>query len=528
LWALSLFRAIGAWRVGLSKHAVCEPQPWFIGLIFFMKNSFDVRKRNLGSEPTNENTNWLRRLIISAVVLVVIVSSVIGGVVWYSMTHVTTVYAAIHGDVVKLAPDVDARMQGLFVRPGQKVEAGQALARLDDSHLRAALASAKAEMAIRRSQVAQATAQAKMVEAQTLTDIELAQAQVEMAKRRSEGARRRLALRKKKVPEEIRRAKAYRAETKARLDYLRKGARKEQIAMAEARLATAKAREELLTYQVEQTDKLVKWGVEAKLKLEQVKTELRAKENESREAELLVKQLKAGPTDDQIEAVKQALEARDAAVTLAESAAEEIPLLAAELAIRQAALRECNASLRRAEARSAEVEVAAEKIKAAQAELERSKAGVAQHKAQLERMTLVSPVAGTVIRTFDSVGEVVRKGVPTIIVSDDSEGRWVEGFVHEDEAADLKVGQTARVELVLGSGDYVEARVEAVGLATSAIARTEADPANGRYLAGLVWVKLRSEKSIDTLLPGMSARATIRIHSMASAPAPTMKAELPH
>ena len=156
--------------------------------------------------------------------------------------------------------------------------------------------------------------------------------------------------------------------------------------------------------------------------------------------------------------------------------------------------------------------VARERVKAAEAELKRAQADIEERAALLKRMTLVSPVTGTIIRTFDNVGEICRKGIPSILVSDDAKGRWIEGFVHEDEARLLKVGQRASVELVLGSGDYVQARVEAVALATSAISRNEASSSDSG-MAEMIWVKLRPLSDIGNVRPGMSASAVIRVRT---------------
>ena len=476
-----------------------------------MKNTFDARKRNLGIQPSSEGRNWRRIFIMGGVGGLLIVAIGVGFAIWYSLTHVTTLRASVSAAVVSLATDVDARMVELYVQPGQRVEKGEALARLDDTALRAALASAEADRAIRESQVAQSKAHARMVEAQAEADIVLARARVEMATKRVAGAELRLAMRKEKIPEEIRRAQAYRDEALARLQYLKKGARKEEIEVAKARLATARAREALCKYQVKQTETLVKRRVESPLDLKVAETEHQTQQNEAREAELRLQQLLAGPTGDQVEAAKQALEARDAALALVRAREEEIPVVAAELAIREAELREAGTALTRAEAKRHEIAVAKERVKAAEAELRRARADVDERQAVLKRMTIVSPVTGTVIQTFDHVGEVCRKGVTTILVADDSKGRWIEGYVREDDAGLLREGQTARVELVMGSGYYVKAAVEAVGLSTSAIDRNDAGGLGSRSYAELVWVKLRPVSKMGNVRPGMSARAVIRV-----------------
>jgi multidrug resistance efflux pump len=87
----------------------------------------------------------------------------------------------------------------------------------------------------------------------------------------------------------------------------------------------------------------------------------------------------------------------------------------------------------------------------------------------------------------------------------------VEGYVTERDAARVRAGQKAYVEIVVGSGQTVEADVLAVSLATNSLGReTAASPARAA-LGGAeqVWVKLRLAKQDPHWLPGNSARATI-------------------
>ena len=476
-----------------------------------VKNSFDARKRNLGSKPVTKKRKWRRALITTAIVILLLLGLLLGTAIWHSLTHVTTVRAAVHAAIRRVASDVDARIEKLYVRTGDHVTQGQPLARLDDTPLRAALAAAEADKAICQSELAQAKARVRVIDAQCRADIELMQAQIEMAKRRIASADIALAMRRQRIPEEIRRAQAYRDEAAARLQYLKKGARREEIEVARARLATARARESLRKFQVKQTETLVARHVESPLELEVIKTELHTQSNEVREAELRLQQLLAGPTSDQIEATRQALEAREAALTLVQTREEELPVLAAELAIRKSELSKAKTALKRAEAKRYDVAVAQERVKAAEAQLERAAADGAERSALLKRMTLVSPVTGTVIRIFNHEGEICRKGVRTLLVTDDTSGRWIEGHVREDDAALLKEGQTASVELVMGSGNYVTATVEAVGLLTAAM-DNEDEAVSSKNYAALVWVKLKPVSDMGNVRPGMSAQAVINVN----------------
>jgi len=437
---------------------------------------------------------------------------VAGYAIWWYATHVSTVQAAVHMTVVSLATEVDARMQDLHVKPGQRVTRGQLLARLDDSALMAALASAEAEKSIRESFYEQAKANAALARSEAEAEIALARTRVEIAQAKVDSTQALLDMRRGRIPAEITRAQALRDESLAKLQHLRKGLRQETIEAARARMATAKARTALSALQLKQTEELVKKNIESPLALEVRKTDLLAQQNEVREAELKLAELEAGPTTEEVEAAKQALAAREADLALARSGDKEPDMLAADLAMRKAELREAETLLKRAEDKRAQVVLAEEQVKAAAAELRKAEADVAGRKALLRTMSIISPVDGTVIRTFEHEGEVCRKGVPTILVSDEAKGAWIEGFIGEYDAHRVKVGQRATVEVVIGSGNYVKAVIEAVGLSTSAIGRdgSNSTPASPDSLQ-MVWLKLRPEKPIPNPLPGMTASAVIRV-----------------
>jgi len=99
-------------------------------------------------------------------------------------------------------------------------------------------------------------------------------------------------------------------------------------------------------------------------------------------------------------------------------------------------------------------------------------------------------------------------------VADDSRGRWVEGFVHEYQAGLIRPGQKAKIEIVVGSGRYVDGTVESVGLATStpgAAGPNGIGSGAGPMSGQLVWVKFKTGDDGSVPLPGMTARATINL-----------------
>lgn len=411
---------------------------------------YETMRTARGAEPKGETNPWRRWIIFGGGGFLLVAGTVAGWFIWYAFTFVTTTRASVCARVLSLSADVDAHAAAVLVHPGETVKPGQVLMRLDDSEARAALAAAEASRAIAE-----------------------ARAQIAVAT---------IDLRNARLPEEIRRADADRQEAAARLAHLKKGPTAHEVDIAKLTRDNAKALAKLYAGEVTEMESLVAAGYESVHNLNAAKTRQTNQINTAQQAELELARMLAGATEEQIQAAEQILATRDAALALARAGAKEIETMKADLAARRA-------------------------------EFVRAEADVTRCRATLDRMTVVSPVAGTVIRTFVNEGEFCRRGAVAALVSDDTAGRWFEGLVHEKDARCLKVGQTASVETVLGSGDYVDATVEAIALTTSALNRTEYDSSNTRALGRteMVWVKLRAKNLSPAHLPGMSACATIRV-----------------
>jgi len=391
--------------------------------------------------------------------VLVVTCAIVGGVVWWvvwTIGHVTTARATVRARVVTVSAVADGRVEEVRVKAGQKVTEGGELGRLEDLGERPELAAAA---------------------------VEEARARVEMAEAGVASAEAALAFRKAQLALEIERAQAEGAQAQARLAYLLEGARSEAVETAKAQLATAKAMVELSVLELAQSKLLHAEGVESEYTLEAKKTQLAIQRNKVREAELALAEMEAGPVEQEVEISRRDVAAREAELELARVGDKAVEALAPELATRKAQLREAQAALAKAEAR-------------------------------VEGMTLLSPVAGTVIRTYVSVGEVCRKGEAFASVADEAAGLWIEGYVWEVDAHRVKAGQRARVEIVVGSGRYVEAEVTETGATTTSVydgGGEGKDNPDGPGVGELVWVKLRPVDGIGETLAGMSARVVIDV-----------------
>jgi len=473
---------------------------------------YEARRQARSGEAPARERPWRRRLIIGGVAFLVVLATTVGAYVWWTVGHVRTAQAQVCAELISLSPDIDGRVREVCARPGEKVVAGQVLFRLEDSGLRAALAAAQARVVITRSRCARARANLRRQEAAGQAQIRLTRAGVERAAGRIRAVESSLALCRERLAAEIRRAEALRDEAKARLEYLKKGPRREEIEVARLRLETAKALVEFYTIEVQETRKLVDKGFDSPHMLKSKELELIARRNAMREAELALSNLEAGPRPEEVSIVEKTLAAREAAVFLARAGRKEADVLAAELAAARAARKEAEAEL--ASARAQGTAVAAAEVEAAEAELAEAEAQAARQEAALAGASVCSPTAGTLIRTFARVGESCQRGRSLALVADDSRGRWVEGFVHEYQAGLIRPGQKAKIEIVVGSGRYVDGAVESVGLATStpgAAGPNGIGSGAGPMSGQLVWVKFKTGDDGSVPLPGMTARATINL-----------------
>ncbi len=478
--------------------------------------TYELRRQSRGVKPPQEPRIWRKRLLRGGIALVCVGSLVAAYFIWRAVAYVRTSKAHVWAKLIDVSPEVDARLEELLVKLGDTVAEGAVLARLDDSQLRAALEAAEATTAIRQSQHAQAQARLRLTMTQVATAVELAQAQVEVAAARVTSAEAALSLRKAQVSGEIRRAEAEAKEAQAWLDRVKKGPRPEEIQVAEARLATARARAELYTTEVEESEKLVAKGIESRHILDVKKTQLIAQQNAVRQAELQLAMLREGATVEEVQAHTQMVAGREADLALAKAGSKSLDGLQADLQIRKAELDEAKAELKRAQGSEDEIEVARGRVKEAEKALEAAAARVAIGRAQLEATTIRSPVTGTVHRTFDDVGEFCRRGVTTIKIADDSRGRWIDGLIREEDRRHVQVGQKAKVKVGLHTRGYVKATVVAVGDATLSATSSNPDSAD-QYeqfgVPGQFWVKLELLEEFEDKPPhpGTSARAIIRV-----------------
>src|SRR5919199_7751 len=311
---------------------------------------------------------------------------------------------------VNLSPKGSGRIAELFVEQGDRVEAGQIVARMESRDVEAQLAQAKAREASARAKLAKieagnrsediASARARLEQAEA----SLAQLQAGSRVEEVAGARARLQqtqanlqrLRSGSRVEEVSQARARLAQAQARLAYAQNGSVKQEIAQAQTQIDSSKAQAELTAQRVERNRPLVEEGALAKDKLDEL-----IKENRTAQAKLIESQKRLQQLQESRESQIQQLQA---AVQVEQQALKQLQngTRSEEIAKAEAAVAEAKSQFAAQENGSRPEEIAQ-----AKAELAEAQAQVRYQEVQLEDTKVRAPFAGVITQRYAIQGAFV-------------------------------------------------------------------------------------------------------------------------
>ncbi|MCZ0898602.1 efflux RND transporter periplasmic adaptor subunit, partial [Microcoleus sp. HI-ES] len=337
---------------------------------------------------------------------------------------------------VNLSPKGSGRIAELFVEQGDKVEAGQIVARMESRDVEAQLQQAQAREASVRAKLAKieagnrsediASARARLDQAEA----SLAQAQAGSRVEEIAGARARLQqtqaglqrLRAGSRVEEVSQGRARLAQAQARLADAQTGSVKQEIAQAQTQIDSSKAQAELTAQRVERNRPLVEEGALAKDKLDEL-----IKENRTAQAKLIESQRRLQQLQEnrlsQIQQLQAAVQVEQQALNQLQNGtrSEEIAKAEAEVAEAKSKLAQLENGNRPEEIAKAEAAVAEaksqfaaqengsrpEEIAQAKAELEEAQAQVRFQEVQLEDTKVRAPFAGMITQRYAIQGAFV-------------------------------------------------------------------------------------------------------------------------
>lgn len=337
---------------------------------------------------------------------------------------------------VNLSPKGSGRIAELFVEQGDKVEAGQIIARMESRDVEAQLQQAIAREASVRAKLAKiqagnrsediASAQARLDQAQA----SLAQLQAGSRVEEVAGARARLQqsqanlqkLRTGTRVEEVSQGRAKLAQAQARLADAQTGSSKQEIAQAQSQIDSSKAQAELTTKRVERNRSLVQEGALAQDKLDELIKENRTAQAKVIESQKRLEQLQENRLSE-IQQLQAAVEVEQQGLKQLQNGtrSEEITKAEAEVAEAKSKLAQVENGSRPEEIAKAEAAVAEaksqfavqengsrpEEIAQAQAELAEVQAQVRYQEVQLEDTKVRAPFAGVITQRYAIQGAFV-------------------------------------------------------------------------------------------------------------------------
>lgn len=409
---------------------------------------------------------------------------------------------------VSVAFPSGGRVTEALVEEGQMVEAGQALARLDDTNARHQVAQAEISLRLAELKLEELTGETDTVA------LDSAQAQVAQAKISLRQAELKLAtLESPADAEDISVAQLNLLSAQESLETLQDGPTAEDIESAQIDLETAKqnldqAKNRLWQTQVrrdsvagsKRSSSSEIDSAEADVLVAEVSLDMAQGAYEK--ARLNYKQRTDGATDEQIATAKaQVAQAQVVLDNLLDGASDE-NLESAELSVEQARV-----SLASARVRFDDLIAGAsdEDIESAQLGVEQARINLASAQEQLEDTVLKAPLAGTVTVVYIEVGEMAKALQPAVMLNDLA-ALEVNLNIDETDVAQVAIGQEARVSLDAFPG------IEMAGVVT-AIAPT------ANVASGIVLYPVTISLAPTTLgvRPGMTADVDITTSSQANA-----------
>ncbi|PSB05750.1 efflux transporter periplasmic adaptor subunit [filamentous cyanobacterium Phorm 46] len=337
---------------------------------------------------------------------------------------------------VNLSPKGSGRIAELFVEQGDKVQAGQIVARMESRDVEAQLAQAKAREASVRAKLAKIQAGNRSEDIASararLDQAEASLAQVQAGSRVEEvaGARARLQqtqanlqqLRAGSRVEEVNQGRARLAQAQARLADAQTGSVKQEIAQAQTQIESSKAQAELTAQRVKRNRPLVQEGALAQDKLDELIKENRTAQAKLTESQKRLQQLQES-RKSQIKQLQAAVDVEQQAFKQLQNGtrSEGITKAEAEVAEAKSKLAQVENGNRPEEIAKAEAVVAEaksqlaaqengarpEEITAAKADLAEAQAQVRFQEVQLEDTKVRAPFAGIITQRYAIQGAFV-------------------------------------------------------------------------------------------------------------------------
>jgi len=362
------------------------------------------------------------------------------------------------------------RIREVLVHEGDRVQAGQVLARLLSPVEEAGVAAAVAEVQAAQTEAEAAQIALREMELTHTNRLARAEAELRAARARWRQAQASLVRNQQVAQAHLETVRAQVDAARAELTELRRGARDEEIAQAESNVAAAEATRLRARREAARQRELLKEGATSQQAVDDAQEVLSRAEAAYNHAQAALNLLRRGARPERIAVAEAQLRAAEKQVAAAEGdlAGLELDRRRVEEAI--AAIRAAEAAL--AETRSAGLQIASlrRQAQAARLRVQQRRAAAQQVRAGLRERTIVAPFSGVIGRRYVDPGDMASPSAPLFSVVE-AERMWIEAEVDEQDLAPVRVGQPVVITIPAYAGREFVGHVVRVG--AEAIPQTE-------------------------------------------------------
>ncbi len=456
----------------------------------------DTREPTL---PAQRAPQRRRRIPLAAIVLT-LAAVALGG--WWLIHHRAQAIAqtiAASGTIeaiqVDVASKVSGRIQALLVRDGDRVKAGEPVARIDPADARLAVQQAGANLDAASARLELAQAAYALQRDVNASGVSQANAQVAASAAKVPQAVALAGVQQRSVSSQVDAAAANVRSASAALDVARA-----TLAAADADVKSAQAADGLARSTLRRNAQLYHQGDISAQQYDQSEAAAQTASAQASAAtarrDALAKQVIAGESN---------LRAARANLDLAIASEETIAVKQLDVTASSAQLEQSKAVLQTARAQTHALDQRAADVAAAKADVAQARAALALARRQLDETTLRAPFDGIVLSHSAEVGDLIVPQTPVVAVAD-IDHPYLDVFVSETDLARVRLGESADVTVDGAPGRVFKGRVSSIGTTAEF---TPSNVQTKEQRAELVF-KVRIDLPADqTLKPGLPADGEI-------------------
>ncbi len=515
----------------------------------------------------------LRRLLIALIIILLAVIVIIFVFIRRNSVDKDVIFASGNIEVteVNISPQISGQIVKLLVNEGDFVQKDQVVAEIDHSKLDIQLQQAQANLSAAELRLKQAKMLVKLNDIQTKTQVQQAKAMVEIASSklsqaqigfdlqetatttqieqaesalaianaRLEQAKELYELQQSQSKSQIEQAESALKLAMSRLTVAQKGAREQEIKVAENLVAQGKANFDNAKSNLERMQRLFEEGAISKQQLELSQAQYDVAQAQYNSAQQQLSLIKEGVRAEDKDALQAQVDQANSLLQLARSAliqnnirendvesarfmvrqAESTLALAKANALQgklrkeditsaQAGVQQAKSALELAQASSIQTEIQDQNVLLAETQVKSARNVVELLQSQINDAIVRSPISGIITTKAVEIGEMIPLGTTIFVVADLSKA-YLTIYVPEAMLGKIKLGQTADVSIDSYPNRIFNGRV--IYISPEAEFTPKNIQTRDERLKLVYAVKIEIENKENILKAGMPADAKLKI-----------------